>query len=92
MDFLEEGLFGPSTIPLLLSDTEAVELLHALVELDALAHLLEEALFRDALASLLQTVRVQLLFQSVVSRYHVSVEVDALSKLLDGIRIVCVLF
>lgn len=56
MDFLEEGLFGPSTIPLLLSDTEAVELLHALVELDALAHLFEEAFLRDALAALLQAL------------------------------------
>ena len=56
MDLPEEGLLGTTAIPFLLANVEAPELFHALIELDTLAHLLEEALFGYALASLFETV------------------------------------
>ena len=55
---LEEPLLGNLAVPFLLTDSQALELLHALVELDTLAHLLEEAFLGDAFAALLQAVRV----------------------------------
>lgn len=56
VDLLEEPLLGYLTVPFLLANPQTLELLHALVELDALAHLFEEAFLRDALAALLQAL------------------------------------